>query len=121
MNISIVIKIFIIGFGYVGGFFLGSLLLKRILILVDPSLKDTIKPGVRKVGVWIGLCEHFLIVTFVLMKEFTAIGLIFAAKEIVRKEDIKDKPSYFLLGTLLSVSFAVLFGVLTTEALKLIP
>ena len=120
MNTSIIIKILIIGFAYVGGFFLGSFLLRRILMLVDPSIKKDIKPNIRRVGVWIGLCEHFLIVTFVLMKEYTAIGLIFAAKEIVRKDDIKDKPSYFLLGTLLSVSFAILFGVLAVEALKLV-
>ena len=111
----------IVGFGYVGGFFIGSFLLKRILLFVDPSIKKSIKPGSRRIGVWIGICEHFLIVTFVLMKEFTAIGLIFAAKEIVRSDKIKEKPSYYLLGTLLSTSFAVLFGVLTSEALKLIP
>ena len=116
-----IIKILIIAFGYVGGFFIGSFFLRRILIFVDPSIKDSIKPDIRKVGVWIGICEHFLVVTFVLMKEYTAIGLIFAAKEIVRKDDIKAKPSYFLLGTLLSISFAILFGVLTVEALKLFP
>jgi hypothetical protein len=117
---AFLIKILIIGSGYVGGFFIGSFILRRIILLVDPSIKDAIKPDIRKVGLWIGVCEHFLIVTFVLMKEFTAIGFIFAAKEIVRADKIKEKPSYYLLGTLLSISFAILFGILILEALKLV-
>jgi hypothetical protein len=107
-------------FGYVGGFIIGSFFLRRILLLVDPSIKEAIKPNIRKIGLWIGICEHFMVVTFVLMNEYTAIGLIFAAKEIVRSENIKEKPSYYLLGTLLSISFAILFGVLTLEALKMV-
>ncbi|MCK5058072.1 MAG: hypothetical protein KAT34_15575 [Candidatus Aminicenantes bacterium] len=113
-------KLLIIGFGYIGGYFIGSFLLKKILVIADPSIKKDIKIKARKVGRWIGACEHFLIVTFVLMKEYTAIGLIFAAKEIVRSKEIEEKASYYLLGTMLSVSFAILFGVLTLELLKLI-
>lgn len=113
-----IVKIGIILFGYLGGYFIGSFFIEIILNLVDPSIKKDIKPGIRKVGRWIGVCEHFLIVTFVLMKEYTAIGLIFAAKEIVRSKEIGEKASYYLLGTLLSVSFAILFGLLTQLALN---
>ncbi|MCK4761001.1 MAG: hypothetical protein KAW12_02305 [Candidatus Aminicenantes bacterium] len=118
--IVFILKVVIIGFGYIAGYFIGSFLLKRILLFVDPSIKKEINPEIRRIGSWIGACEHFLIVTFVLMKEYTAIGLIFAAKEIVRSKKIEEKASYYLLGTLLSVSFAILFGVLTCELLKLI-
>lgn len=114
------IKLLIIGFGYIGGYFIGSLLLQKILMIADPSIKKKIGKKDRNIGRWIGACEHFLIVTFVLMKEYTAIGLIFAAKEIVRSSKIKTNASFFLLGTLLSVSFAILFGVLTYEFLKLV-
>lgn len=112
------IHILILGFGYGGGFFMGSYLLRRILLFVDPSVSDFVKSKLdfHDVGLWIGICEHFLIVTFVLMNEYTAIGLIFAAKEIVRSDKIREKPSYYLLGTLLSISFAILFGVLTKWA-----
>ncbi len=110
----ILLKLLLMTLVYPGGFALGSLLLRRLLLFVDPSVKDLIKPGldVHDVGFWIGACEHFLIVTFVLMDEYTAIGLIFAAKEIVRSEKIREKPSYYLLGTLLSLSFAIFFGLL---------
>ncbi|MFQ5839470.1 MAG: hypothetical protein ACE5HK_01955 [Candidatus Methylomirabilales bacterium] len=106
--------------GYGGGFLLGSYLLRRILRFVDPGLRDTVSPRIdfHDVGTWIGLCEHFLIVTFVLADEYTAIALIFAAKELVRADKIREQPSYYLLGTLLSVAFAVLFGVLTRLALE---
>jgi len=96
----------------------GSMFLRMILLKVDPTIKTDIKPEVRRVGRWIGACEHFLIVTFVLVNEYTAIGLIFAAKELVRSHEIKEKASYYLLGTLLSVSFALLFGLLTKLALN---
>jgi len=111
----LVLYIWILGVGYIGGFVAGSYVLRRILLYVDPSLDEFTKPKLDfgDVGLWIGMCEHFLIVTFVLVGEYTAIGLIFAAKEIVRAEKIREKPSYYLLGTLLSTSFAVLFGTLT--------
>lgn len=113
-----IIQFLIILIGYVGGYIIGSYFIKIILNFVDPSIKKDIEPKIRKVGRWIGACEHFLIVSFVLMKEFTAIGLIFAAKEIVRSKEIGEKASYYLLGTLLSVSFAILFGLLTQLALN---
>lgn len=117
MTLTALLKIFILGAGYIGGYFIGSIILRLILLKVDPSIKSDINPQVRKVGRSIGACEHFLIVTFVLVGEYTAIGLIFAAKELVRSPEIKEKASYYLLGTLLSVSFAVLFGLLTKHSL----
>jgi hypothetical protein len=101
--------------GYAGGFFAGSLLLRTVLKLVDPRFKG--KFGFRDIGVWIGLIEHVLIVTFMLVEEYTAIGLVLAAKQYVRSDRIKRKPSYYLLGTMLSVMFAVVFGLLTRIAL----
>lgn len=112
-------QIAILAAGYGGGFFIGSYLLRSILRFVDPTLRDIVKSYVdfRDVGTWIGMCEHFLIVTFVLVNQYTAIGLIFAAKELVRSDKVRERPSYYLLGTLLSMSFAILFGVLTRLAL----
>ncbi len=114
-----VLTVLVLTGAYGGGFWVGSLLLRRILLFVDPSLRDLVRPGIdfRDVGCWIGACEHFLIVTFVLVGEYTAIGLIFAAKELVRSEKVRERPSYYLLGTLLSISFAILFGMLARLSL----
>jgi hypothetical protein len=102
------IIIFIIG--YVFGFLISSLLLRSILHSIDSSINK--KLDFKGVGIWIGICEYFLIVTFVIANEFTAIGLLFAAKVYVSSKKVKDQSSYYLLGTLLNMSFAVLFGVI---------
>lgn len=118
---NFILTILIYSIGYIGGYFIGSFLMKRIFLFVDPSINEDIEKKDRKIGRWIGACEHFLIVTFVLMTEYTAIGLIFTAKELVRSKKIGEKASYYLLGTLLSVSFAIFFGLWIKELLKLIP
>jgi hypothetical protein len=102
--------------GYAGGFLLGSFFLRWVLRLVNSRFKK--KFSFHDTGVWIGLTEHFLIVTFVLVHEYTAVGLVFAAKEYVRSDKIRENPSYYLLGTLLNVSSAILFGLLTRIALS---
>jgi len=100
--------------GYAVGFVVSSLLLRAILRFVDPELRPKIRLAVdfHDVGTWIGLCEFFLVVSFVLVGEYTAIALIFAAKELVRADRIREQPSYYLLGTLLNISFALLTGIL---------
>jgi hypothetical protein len=55
--------------------------------------------------------------TFVLLGEYTAIALVFAAKELVRADKVREQPSYYLLGTLLNLCFAVLSGAFTRLAL----
>lgn len=100
--------------GYAVGFMISSLLLRAILRFVDPELRAKVRLAVdfHDVGTWIGLCEYFLVVSFVLVGEYTAIALIFAAKELVRADKVREQPSYYLLGTLLNISFALLTGIL---------
>jgi hypothetical protein len=45
---------------------------------------------------------------FVILGEYTAIAIVFGAKEIVRSDDIKKNASYYLLGTLLNIVFSIL-------------
>jgi hypothetical protein len=53
-----VLKIFILGTGYIGGYFIGSIILRFILLKIDLSIKSDTNPEVRKAGRWIGACEH---------------------------------------------------------------
>lgn len=117
---SLLIQSAILLLVYVGGFFGGSLLLRRILRFVDPELRTLVRVHVdfHDTGTWIGLCEHVLIVSFVLVHEYTAVGVIFAAKELVRSDKIRERPSYYLLGTLLNVTFALTLGLLARLALN---
>jgi predicted permease len=64
-------------------------------------------------GTWIGILERLIIFFMVLISQFEAIGLLIAAKSIMRIKDGDQKMSeYVLIGTLLSVSVALLTGYL---------
>jgi Protein of unknown function (DUF3307) len=62
-------------------------------------------------GLYIGWLERLLIVTAVVLRSPTMIGLILTAKSIARFPEMKEPKfaEYFLIGTLLSVTMA-LFG-----------
>lgn len=63
-------------------------------------------------GMYIGWLERFITLTAVLGKSPTLIGLIFAAKSIVRLEKLKSDrfAEYYLLGTFLSLCLALIAG-----------
>src|SRR3546814_693977 len=66
------------------------------------------RKGLAEAGKWIGYSERFLILTFILLNHYEAIGFLIAAKSIFRFNEImKDKErkeaEYFLIGTLLSI------------------
>jgi hypothetical protein len=66
----------------------------------------------------IGKCENFLTITLILAGAITGLALIFAAKSIVRSEDIKKDPKYYLGGTLVNFSYSVLMGFVILILLK---
>lgn len=64
-------------------------------------------------GSLIGNIERWLILTFVIMQRYEAIGLLIAAKSIIRFGDAQTRKSeYVLAGTLMSIFIAVLAGVM---------
>ncbi len=54
-------------------------------------------------GFVIGKCENLLILTFMILEAYTALALIFAAKTIVRKEDMSKNSLFFLAGTMITL------------------
>lgn len=62
------------------------------------------------IGTIIGKCENFLTITLILTNAFTGLAVIFAAKSIVRSEDIKKDSKYYLGGTLINFSYSVFMG-----------
>lgn len=68
-----------------------------------------------KAGSLIGNIERWLILAFVIMQRYEAIGLLIAAKSIIRFGDAQTRKSeYVLAGTLMSIFIAVLAGVVVT-------
>ncbi|MCE8423719.1 MAG: DUF3307 domain-containing protein, partial [Candidatus Methanoperedens sp.] len=74
----------------------------RLNISGDESLENA--------GKWIGILERFLILTFVLLQQYSAIGLLVAAKSIFRFSEIRKVGEYVLIGTLLSFTVAIIVG-----------
>ena len=72
--------------------------------------------GTKRMGFWIGCTERLIILTFVLASHYDAVGLLIAAKSILRVSDqhARKQTEYVLLGTLLSLALAVAIG----ESLK---
>jgi disulfide bond formation protein DsbB len=83
---------------------------KEVLISEqDESLTDA--------GKWIGILERFLILTFIIMQQWMAIGFLLAAKSVFRFGDLKEsrdrkKTEYILIGTLLSFTLAITTGII---------
>ena len=70
----------------------------------------------EKAGTWIGILERLIIFFLVLISQWEAIGLLVAAKSIIRLKDGDQKMSeYVLIGTLISISVAVLTGFVVTK------
>lgn len=73
--------------------------------------------GLPDAGMWIGRAERFLILTFILLNQYSAIGFLIAAKSVFRfsgkLETNRDRKEaeYILIGTLLSFALAVALGI----------
>jgi len=64
-------------------------------------------------GMWIGIIERILILILVVKSQYEALGLLIAAKSIIRfsEKDITERRTeYLLIGTLISILIAVIIG-----------
>ena len=105
---------------YFLGFFVavygGAFLVKRTLKPFDEAADQL--GGMEKAGRLIGIFERAIIVVLVFEGGYNALGLIIAAKSIARFNRLKEREAaeYYLVGTLASVGFAILIGLLTKLA-----
>lgn len=81
------------------------------------------KDGLEDAGRWIGMLERILILTFVLINQFSGIGFLIAAKSILRFSDIKNVENrkdaeYILLGTMMSFILAIFTGLAVNFLVK---
>lgn len=85
--------------------------------------KERTSDSLAEAGKWIGIFERILIFTFVITNEYAAIGLLIAAKSILRfnetkKESARKESEYIIIGTLISFSFAILTGLLIKQIIQ---
>ena len=86
---------------------------KLVNYILHHISRDVIpEPGreIRDTGFVIGKCENLLLLTFMMLDAYTALALIFTAKAIVRAEDMKKQPLYFLAGTMINVTYSIMVG-----------
>jgi hypothetical protein len=68
---------------------------------------------------YIGWLERFLILTALVLQSPATVGLILTAKAVIRFPELKDIrfAEYFLIGTLLSMSVALIGGLILIKTL----
>lgn len=77
--------------------------------------KEVQNEGLMDAGKWIGQIERILILTFVFINKFEAIGFLITAKSIFRFSEInkeRKEAEYILIGTLLSFALSIVWGLL---------
>ncbi len=75
---------------------------------VDTKVKTDNAEKIKRSGMLIGSMERFLVLTFILVGNYEAAGLTVAAKSLLRFNDNEGpRTEYVLVGTLLSISVAV--------------
>lgn len=54
---------------------------------------------------------EYIILTFIILGAYTALAIIFAAKSIIRREDISTgDTSYYIAGTMVNLTYSVVIG-----------
>ena len=108
-----------------GALFVATLVTPRAMVTGHDPLAAITSPGpssagTPRIGATIGALERLLIVALILTGAEAAIGLVIAAKTLARFRQLDDRPfaEYYLLGTLASVSVALLSGMLGLAALR---
>jgi hypothetical protein len=74
---------------------------------------DDPENSLANAGKWIGMIERIIVVILVLQNQYSAIGLLVAAKGIIRfneKDRQEVKTEYLVIGTLMSIGIAILTG-----------
>jgi hypothetical protein len=100
---------------YASGFIL---ITNPLGILTGMFLKSVTKSEINSAqlnaSAWIGIFERILIVIFVITGQIQAIGFLVAAKSVFRfseaQKEGNKKAEYFLLGTLVSFTLAIVVG-----------
>ena len=106
-----------------GGFLLatfpGSLVVNWVLKPFSGAAEKL--GGMKQAGKYIGNLERAIIVVLVFNGAYSALGFVFAAKSIARFNRLKDRQAaeYYLVGTLASVTWAVIMGELSNLTVEL--
>jgi hypothetical protein len=104
-----------------------SLIIQLILRPYTSQMNDegSTKQGLPFAGEWIGVLERFLVIIFVMIGQFAGVGFLLAAKSVfrfgdMRREQDRKLTEYIMLGTLFSVTIAILLGLLARYGISVL-
>jgi hypothetical protein len=105
----------VVGMAYLLVLTPASVLIGQLLRSWRPELLALPVQGLLAGGHYIGMLERALLLTFVLLDQFAAVGFLLAAKSIFRFGDLSRAQDvkfteYVLLGTLLSITISLGIG-----------
>lgn len=87
----------------------------------DEEYREGISENLENAGRFIGYLERVLVLTFVFINQYAAIGFLITAKSIFRfREDKNYLVEYYLLGTFLSMTIVILVGLATMFLLAVV-
>ncbi|WP_040214977.1 DUF3307 domain-containing protein [Clostridium polynesiense] len=92
-----------------------NITISKLLAAYRPDNKDEESKKDKNAGRFIGTMERILILIFISIGQYSAIGLVLTAKSIARYDRIskeRDFAEYYLLGTLISTAFVIVAGFL---------
>lgn len=90
-----------------------NIAISKILINYKPEDKDSDRKNVHNAGRLIGSIERLIMLIFLSLGQYAAIGLVLTAKSIARYDKIVKEPEfaeYYLLGTLLSTVSVIILS-----------
>ncbi|MEE0200849.1 MAG: hypothetical protein U0I51_09925 [Muricomes sp.] len=88
-----------------------NIAISKMLSVYRPKDKDSGRKENYNAGRFIGTIERFIMLVFISLGQYAAIGLVLTAKSIARYDKIAKVPEfaeYYLLGTLLSTMAVVI-------------
>ncbi len=103
-------KIGLIILGFLITFVISTIVVKTLTGFLTKR-RDLTHKGFFDTGFFIGLFETIIVMTFVLVDQYTGLALIFTAKALVRESKIKENPEYYLVGTLANFTISLLGGI----------
>lgn len=106
-------KITIIVLAYIFCIWPSAFIVRFVIQKILPSDERVKNERIENGGRWIGQFERVIILTFVLLSEYEAIGFLITGKSIIRFADREHiKSEYVLAGTMLSYALAIIAGAL---------
>ena len=96
-----------------------SAIIKTIISQWTPDTFYTVSTSLPDAGKFIGYLERLMVLTFILLNHWEAVGFLLAAKSVFRFGDLKDShdrklTEYVLIGTLLSFGLAIAAALTTS-------